>query len=316
MIRNLCIALALTSLTTIAQAQYTNFTPIDYPGVASATTVTGMNNAGTLVGKINGASGPGFVWNTGVFASVQFGGFATGVNGISNSGVAVGEFLDTSGPQSVRRGFVRQTDGSLSALPDSPAAYRNINPLGINTSGLIVGSWNDVDTTPRRAFRFDGSGYSFYDQPGATATQFNAINDSGLIVGRFIVGGLGQGLIWDAGSARAFNVTGARQTHLFAVNNKNIVAGYWQDLSLNWFGFTANQDGSNVVSVRYPDGSNTRLYGVNDDNQIAGTYGGVNGFQRGFTASAAPEPASLALCLLALPLAIRPRRLMRFVIAI
>src|ERR1700728_94234 len=55
---------------------------------------------------------------------------------------------------------------------------------GINTSGKIVGNYND-SSNHFHGFLYDGSGYTIFDYPGSGFTQASDINDAGLIVGEY-----------------------------------------------------------------------------------------------------------------------------------
>src|SRR5579863_365796 len=58
--------------------------------------------------------------------------------------------------------------------------------LGINNSGMVVGSYTDAHGT-YRGYAYDGVEYKAIVFPGATSfTQANGINDMGTIVGDFI----------------------------------------------------------------------------------------------------------------------------------
>jgi probable HAF family extracellular repeat protein len=93
----LMLALQLVALSSWAFAQVP--IPIDFPG-AVGTAVSGVNDAGAIVGEYTDRSGitHGFLWQGGSFTPIDFpGAVDTAVNGINDAGAIVGEYTDRSG---------------------------------------------------------------------------------------------------------------------------------------------------------------------------------------------------------------------------
>jgi len=111
-----------------AHATPYDFTTINVPG-SYYTTAYGINNAGTVVGSYNDASGApdhGFLYSGGNFATIDVpGAYATQVLGINNAGQIVGSYEDSRSHPGVGDGtYTGSTTGIYSATTyDSGRAY-------------------------------------------------------------------------------------------------------------------------------------------------------------------------------------------------
>jgi probable HAF family extracellular repeat protein len=133
-----------------AHATPYDFTTIDVPG-SYYTTAYGINNAGTVVGSYNNASGApdhGFLYSGGNFATIDVpGAYATQVLGINNAGQIVGAFYVSS--SGTGTGFIG-TGGSYATI-DVPGSYYT-TVYGINDVGQAVGSYNNASGAPDHGF--------------------------------------------------------------------------------------------------------------------------------------------------------------------
>jgi hypothetical protein len=76
---------------------------------------------------------------------------------------------------------------------DVPGGYVYNNVSGINTDGVMVGSYssNNQSGLDKHGFAYSNGAFSYYDYPGAQSTFGSSINDSKLIVGSaYFQGGL------------------------------------------------------------------------------------------------------------------------------
>jgi probable HAF family extracellular repeat protein len=140
--------------------------------------VTGINNAGTIVGNYTDASSNthGFVYNKGTFRTVDgphigSGPASTQLAGINNSGVIVGAvFQDTV------RGF--WLSGKVFHFLNAPGTTNNY-PTGINAQGDVIGVRAGFSYL---AFTVPTQGMS-NAQNFAAAKRIRGINDARILVG-------------------------------------------------------------------------------------------------------------------------------------
>jgi probable HAF family extracellular repeat protein len=216
-----------------------SFTRIDVDG-ARGTQAGGINNSGVIVGTFQDGTGThGFVRDTdGSFTRIDVdGALETNASGINSSGVIVGTFdvieqdrLNTHGFIKVGGIFARiDVDGALDTLAfgiNSPEGYLSEH------LGQIVGWFQDL--TGRHGFlrATDGS-FTSFDFPSAAQTYAVGINDSGQIVGSFLLDpGRWHGFLRDTdGSLTSFDVPlpGSTDTQLFGINNGGQIVGlFWR----------------------------------------------------------------------------------------
>ena len=141
------------------------------------------------------------------------------------------------------------------------AAYR------INANGVIVGA-AQLASGDYQGFYFTGTGaLTPLRVPGASETRAQGVNASGLIVGSAYIGGVSQGIVWNAG-AITYLGPGSGATAVNAVGQ--ITGGNGAGHA---FVFT---NGVNADLGSLPGGSWSAAYGINDAGTVAG-YGDVAG---------------------------------------
>src|SRR5262245_4939596 len=163
------------------------FVTLDVPGpmqLSQNTAVSGMNNAGQIVGSyspfmalFSRDSSHGFLLDSGTFTTIDVpGARSTFADAINNTRQIVGFFVDING---VSHGFLWE-QGRLTVI-DAPEATWTF-ASAINTSGQIVGSFKEVHG--------DGHGFLWeqgrlvpIDIAGSNNTIAVAINDRGQILG-------------------------------------------------------------------------------------------------------------------------------------
>ena len=140
-----------------------------------------MNDAGQIVGSYHSAgtaAGRGFLYNAGVFSTIDVpGAYATAPNGINNAGQVVGYYNTAPGHED---GFL-YANGAFATI-DVPGAVAT-EAIGINNAGQIVGLY--VKNGISHGFLDTGGAFSTIDLPGARYTALFGINDGGQIVGQF-----------------------------------------------------------------------------------------------------------------------------------
>ena len=174
------------------------FDKIAHPG-AIATSAGGINNAGDITGQWwnQNDKSRGFIRRNGRFYNVM-GPEGTGdvlVRMAQDNGrVLVGHYV--SEVDGGTRGFIRHASGEYEIIERPDFAIQCIGLRWINQRGDIVGSYARLDSSEtchppfkeEHAFVLRNGEYTIIDFPGAHSTQPFAINDDGVIVGRYTAG--------------------------------------------------------------------------------------------------------------------------------
>ena len=228
-----------------------------------------------------------------VYASIDYPGakqtWAVGINGMNGTGqidaigkigTIVGYYHDSSNNE---HGF-KYANGTFSSIdyPGSPDTFA----LGINNSGQIVGGWCD-SAGFCHGFLLSAGTFSQIDYPGgSTFTQANGINDAGQIVGSYhnSTGG-NHGFLRYANQFYTIDDPNATQgTQAWAINGDGPVIGTFDSpvptsfieyaLPPTWAG--------NFTSFNYPGAGGTTGYGIDNDNDMIGSYLDANFKWHGF----------------------------------
>jgi len=68
-----------------------------------------------------------------------------------------------------------------------------------------------------------------------------------------------------------FKITGATDTYVTCVNDSNDIAGYFYNGTLER-GFIYFASSADTIIVNYPGATNTRIYGINNNKEVVGSY--------------------------------------------
>jgi uncharacterized membrane protein len=210
-------------------------------------------------------------------------------SGINSEGEIVGSFYDPS--TNAAQGYLRSAAGVYSIIAD-PVNPNNSGASGINDFGQIVGTYSDPVTNIVHGFYRDAQGtYQTIDDPneapgpdGLEFTQLNALNNAGQMVGIY-TDSVGQhGFVYTLGGTfTTIDVPNAQAGTTWAsgINNLGEIVGWYSDTSNVLHGFYRSANGLRYLTVNDPiTTSGTRIGGINDHRQIAGSYT----FSRGFIA--------------------------------
>jgi len=141
----------------------------------------------------------------------------------------------------------------------------------------------------------------------AAVTNAQGINNNGLVTGFYSTDGEHQhGFFFDVKTGQFSLPADPVQPNLFltqflGINDNGFAVGYWQDIAGDQHGFVYDTNTKTYTFLDDPNaGQNnglaiTQITGINDSNEIVGFYVDPNGLQRGFYATAAPEPAAWIL---------------------
>lgn len=296
-----------------------SFTSFDGPGNnAGGTTVNGINNNGAVVGFSSDSATPtiftNFIRNPdGTFSPLSIGGDPLAMaNGINSSSTVVGG--DSNNTAFKLAGGVPMTLPSVNGTTASETAF------GINDGGLIVGQFTDnaTDTTP--GYLLNGSTFTILN-PTANATVTNAqgVNNNGLVIGFYSLDGVHQhGFFYNPGT-NSFTlpadptIANLVLTQFLGINDFGLAVGYYQLPDGSQHGFLYDTTTQTYTFLDDPSAalsgvSITQITGVNNADEIAGFYvDATTGLQRGFIASAVPEPGTFGLVIGSLLLVIVSR---------
>ena len=167
------------------------------------------------------------------------------------------------------------------ALPATIAAQANYNfvsltypggfqtsPDGLNDRASVVGWYYGSDGN-LHGFVYDGSQYTTVDYPGASATGPAGINNNGVIAGYYNDQQGTHGFIDNNGTLASFDCPqGVGLTNPHAINDAGEVAGVCNNSSGGGFVY----DNGTFTYYAYPGGFNTIIYGINNSDQLVGTY--------------------------------------------
>ena len=211
------------------------FTDISDPLAVYGTLADGINNAGQIVGAYGDGTGEhGFLETPGTgFTTLDdpaVPGGNTYAQGINSSDQIVGSYTDANygtDPGSTRHGFLDTPGGGFTTL-DDPNATNGKNAFGINSSGTVVGDYQDAAGTHGFVFT-PGGGFTTLNDPLAKGeTIAYGINDAGQIVGRYFDG---TGLYGFEDTNGVFTTLSAPNatdgTSALGINNTGTIVGYY-----------------------------------------------------------------------------------------
>ena len=218
------------------------------------TTLSCVNDAGEFGGfEISSTSVAGFIGELGqqleMFPLLNIGaGAQTFTQGckLNASGVMAGDATDSN---SVVHGFLRNTDGTLTAIDVNGAGTTPLAgtyAYGINASGEIVGTVDAAGVSHAFTRAADGT-ITTFDPPGAGAagSQGLGINDSGEIVGRYVdANGVTHGFLRDSSGTYtvlddpdASQMPSSQGTQAYYINNGGTIIGVYYDAAGTEHGF-------------------------------------------------------------------------------
>ena len=287
-------------------AQTYSFQTLDDPSGAKATTPTGINDLGQVVGTYTDASSVdhGFTYTGGVFSDFSVpGSSATFLSyGINDSGAIVGTYTGN-------HGFI-YSGGMLTTL-DDPSAGAGTFARGINNAGMVVGYYARSGGVTI-AFSYAAGTYTD-TLVNSDNTRYYGVNNLGTATGYLPYETGYNAFNQDSnggGEVYAYDHFGI-STQSFGINDGldgdvNSV-GQYTDSSGVTHGFF--ELGSNDLStIDVPGAFATTVYGINNSYEIVGTYTTPDNVVHGFIGTPVPEPMSAALWSFGLLAAVRRRR--------
>lgn len=196
--------------------------------------------------------------------------------GINNSGVIAGYF--GSGQKGhPNRGYTTRRPYARFQGENVPGAAQT-QAIGINNTGDTVGFWVDGQGANHGFYKLHGRGFKTVDFPTNNnakpkVDQLLGINDRGMTVGFYTDGkGTNHGFTYSIGKRRFHEIKPGGDTNVTAsgINNLGDIAGF-ADNGGTTEGFLLRSDGK-VFHLQVPGASMTQAFGVNDGDEVVGTY--------------------------------------------
>ncbi len=209
-------------------------------------------------------------------------GYGIGYTGqISDKGEIVGDVLGSNFDLS---GFARTAKGKYTKPFVAPGSVPGSTlALGVNSAGLICGSYQDPTLREDHGFFLMGKSFTTYDAPGATATKLYGLNDAGGFVGSATIGSI-HGLISIGGAVTTFAVPGASATLASGVNAANQVVGFYYTGGSKsiYHAYYRDADGSVTNPLDYPGSTTSGLFGINATGTMVGYWTESSGKYHGY----------------------------------
>lgn len=213
------------------------------------------------------------------FTSVDYPGAAQTLVFDTDGTTALGAFIFDPGSSSSPPSAFTVAGGAYQILnvPNSTASIAT----GLNTSGLIVGVYDDVAGSAHGFSTSDSITFTDVDFPGATDTQAIDVNDAGTIVGDYFdAASVEHGFVSSGGTFTAIDFPGAKSTAVGGINANGDVVGGYTDTAGVTHGFLLS--GGVYTPLNFPLASSTTAFGINDNGDIAGWYTDSAGKTHGF----------------------------------
>ncbi len=254
---------------------------------------------------VNGVEGA-YIQTGGNFIAAQPAGSRSAyLSGINVSGVAVGGYCPSGcNALSGEHGYTYDfTTGAITTI-DYPGITNATTAYGINDLGAVVGGYCPGSFTcsagaiepTGKAFLYQNGIFKTLRFPGSGATEANAINNAGTIVGVYIYNLTGpHAFLYQNGVYKNIDFPNANLTVATAINNAGVVARHFQDKNFIIHGFTYQAGVFSQVDM--PGALSTAVEGINDRNQLVGAWfpsSGIKNFRAVPRSQAAPTTSTVA----------------------
>jgi len=216
--------------------------------------------------------------------------------GINGAGLAAGGYCASGasvcGNLYGNHGYTYDYRTGATTTIDYPGAATTV-AYGINHAGVIVGGFCDQGTNGCPLDLFLGSSHAFMDDngvftqldfPGANETTAFGVNNAGTVAGTYEINGTTttvHAFIYKKGQYTDINYPGANWSEAQGINDRGVVVGYYQDANLVVYGFMYSRGQFAQISVF---GNSTAVSGINDRNELVGTWTNPKGMNAPFKA--------------------------------
>jgi hypothetical protein len=206
--------------------------------------------------------------------------------GINDSDTIAGYF-GSGKPGHPNKGYTLHVNFHSENFPGSAQTQ----VTGLNNSGVTVGFWVDAKGDNSGFYsvggRFQMANYPTRNVAKPSMDQLLGVNDAGLAVGFYADHkGVNHGYTYNIVTHRYDQVQVSKDTNVTAaaINGLGDIAGFATNSAGNTEGFLKLPSGR-VVHLNVPGASATQAFGVNNGDEVVGTYttgSGMNAMNYGF----------------------------------
>jgi hypothetical protein len=189
-----------------------------------------INDAGVIAGTYGIATHHGFLLVNGQFTTWDFpGAAATALRGLSNFGALAGNIDDGSG--TFLKGFIAPRRGAPITFTHPDPTTTDFVVEAINARGAVSGRYVPADGIVRGFLRTPDGGFVDVVVPGSDSTAVYGLNDCGVTVGVYTVGGPGRGFYGRPGHLVQFDLPGVLATRPRGISDNGRIAGDYRDVN-------------------------------------------------------------------------------------
>jgi probable HAF family extracellular repeat protein len=160
----------------------------------------------------------------------------------------------------------------------APPGFDTPLPAGINSSGQIVGVYDDPSRGLRQPFLLSGGSYTTLIPARAVATGINDAGQIVLTIPATIEGNPNFAFLLSGGTLTSLDMPGSTSTGVSGINNRGQIVGISSLLG------SFLLSGGTYTPIGVPGAMATLVAGINDSGQIVGQYM-ANGVGHGFVLS-------------------------------
>jgi probable HAF family extracellular repeat protein len=215
------------------------------------------------------------------------------LSGINGHGLAVGGFCPQGcNDYSGQYGYTYSYKTGKMQTISFPLKGASTTAYGINDEGTIVGGYcPNALSCPQGAFSPASDGFMetngvfiTLDYPGAQDTSALAVNNSGAVVGDYIINNTGpHAFLYQNGTFTNIDFPGSNFTVASGINNYGVVAGFFTTTAGALHGFTYSN--STFTQIDRPDSpKGSGVNGINDRGDLVGLWYPSIGFPKTFKA--------------------------------
>jgi hypothetical protein len=212
--------------------------------------------------------------------------------GINTRGKIAGYFGSGASPSHPNKGYVlKKPYGQKDYTNENYPGSVQTQVTAINNDGDTAGFWVDAYMVNRGFVKWHGVFTSYADPKGkgGNFTQILGINDSGIAAGFYTdTSSVNHGFTLNQATGKFKPITppGGGSVTASAINNLGDIVGF-QTIGTGTTAQTAGwiKKNGKFSALQFPKGSNTQPFGVNDNDQIVGSYLDGNGVMHGFLVS-------------------------------
>jgi hypothetical protein len=206
----------------------------------------------------------------------------TTCNGINDRGDVVGSFYNDI--DFTFRGFVRSRDGRFSDPIEGPDNPDYTYATDIGSTPTVCGYIWDTVAGVFQGYFLHGGNFRFYNVEGAASTSIGGMNSAGHFAGSYGLFAYGDdGCYINAnGQITTFSIPGASYHRVTAINNADMVVGWYVITPTVYHGFFRDAVSGEVTYLDFPGSVSTLVTGINDHGVMVGWYWDPNYDGHGF----------------------------------